>query len=106
MQGLSRAHCADDQVEAGAPTAAAAEREREGRPIVRFVCGESALAKRDRLMNWHLWFAWHPVVVQEENGRKVWAWFEYVERKSNQWIWCEYQNYEYRPRGVSLRSRG
>jgi len=35
-------------------------------------------AKKD-VVDWHRWFAWHPVWIASDGGR--WVWFEYVERK-------------------------
>jgi hypothetical protein len=29
---------------------------------------------------WRSWFAWFPVLVAEEDGRRHWAWLERVDR--------------------------
>lgn len=42
-------------------------------------CGPTAEAKRERLENWHRWFAWHPVRVGEKECR----WLEIVWRKGS-----------------------
>lgn len=36
-----------------------------------------SIDKRD----WHLWFAWRPVVVKFINGTWCWVWLEDVERR-------------------------
>jgi hypothetical protein len=44
--------------------------------------GETKKAKRNRLSEWHKYFAWHPVVVgYSYNGRKIKCWMCYVERQ-------------------------
>lgn len=30
---------------------------------------------------WHRWFAWKPVPICFDGGKRVWVWFETVERK-------------------------
>jgi hypothetical protein len=42
---------------------------------------------------WHKWFAWYPVVIRIEEGHKIKAWLQYVERKG---IYCYGWAWEYR----------
>lgn len=44
---------------------------------MKFNCGETLAEKKQRLGQWHRWFAWRPVRVGEKECR----WLEYVERK-------------------------
>lgn len=44
---------------------------------MKFDCGETWEEKRKRLEQWHRWFAWHPVKVEDHDCR----WFEVVERQ-------------------------
>ena len=46
---------------------------------MRFKFGHSRKQKkaiRESKLNWHTWYAWHPVRV----GEGPWAWFENVQR--------------------------
>lgn len=36
--------------------------------------------------NWHKWFAWHPMIVEDH-----FVWLEYIDRK---WF-CDFEYYEY-----------
>jgi len=51
--------------------------------------------RKDRRMTWHVWFAWHPVRIQDHDCR----WLEKVERRGNLEFYQEggtYWNYEYK----------
>ena len=41
------------------------------------ICGRPANEKWERLSQWHLWFAWRPVRL--DDGR--WAWLEWLDRR-------------------------
>jgi hypothetical protein len=48
---------------------------------VKFDCGPTRETKLERLQKWHLWFAWHPVRLGENDCR----WLEWVQRKGKYW---------------------
>ena len=50
---------------------------------MKFWCGESQHAKRDRTEEWHPWFAWYPVLV-ENATKKCWYWLSWIERRVHQ----------------------
>lgn len=37
--------------------------------------------KLGRPDNWHRWYAWYPVVVEETDGLQVFVWLDVVERR-------------------------
>ena len=41
--------------------------------------------------NWHAWWAWHPVRIQETDDKTDWVWLEQVYRKgkfyNDRWNW-------------------
>ena len=51
---------------------------------MRWYNGETYESKKRRLKEWHIWFAWYPVVIGTANvngkTRRIKAWLEYVER--------------------------
>lgn len=53
-------------------------------------------------MKWHKWFAWRPVVVGKEyfsySLSRIWAWFEWVERRGKYKHLIGCWKYEYRER--------
>jgi hypothetical protein len=61
---------------------------------MKFDCGKTREEKRDKLTNWHKWYAWYPVRIGSHNCR----WLEYVERKLTyvECGWDYYTNREYR----------
>lgn len=39
---------------------------------------------------WHKWFAWYPVLVEDEDtGARMWIWLETVERIYRDGLWDE-----------------
>lgn len=58
---------------------------------MKFDCGETFAEKKRRLKQWHRWFAWRPVKVNDHDCR----WLEWVERRGdyypgyadNDWEW-------------------
>ena len=52
-------------------------------------CGESWPVKKERLKNWHRWYAWFPIQVGNHDCR----WLEWIERKGDHacyggdWFW-------------------
>ena len=43
---------------------------------------EQQIQRYQRLKEWHLWFAWKPVRVQEKpSGLWKWVWLEFVSRR-------------------------
>lgn len=44
---------------------------------MRFNCGPSYSVRMARLRQWHTWFAWYPVRVEEGDCR----WLEFIERR-------------------------
>ena len=44
---------------------------------MRINCGADLTSRKQRLENWHRWFAWHPMVMP--SGDLVWL--EWIERK-------------------------
>ncbi len=61
---------------------------------MKWIDGFTWKEKIKRKETWHRWFAWYPVMVAEDNGRKVMAWWEYVERR-HYWIF-EFEGEEFR----------
>lgn len=61
---------------------------------MKFDCGETGEEMRDRLSNWHKWFAWYPVLVAPHDCR----WLELVERKGTYWCisYCSGWEWVYR----------
>ena len=58
---------------------------------MKFDCGKTFQERRNRLRQWHKWFAWYPVKVEDHDCR----WFEFVERRE----WGYFQGmseFEYR----------
>jgi hypothetical protein len=56
------------------------------------------MKRRIKRMNWHQWFAWHPVKIQG-----TYAWFCQVQRKGEWWEWADgltFWDYAYRYRGT------
>lgn len=66
---------------------------------MKFDCGETAQARQARIQKWHPFFVLFPRTVKEENGRKICAWMETIERRG---YWIGYPlfvwEWEYRPR--------
>ena len=64
---------------------------------MKFRCRETHKARRKRLVNWHLWFAWRPVWVEHTPEKGCWHWLEYVARKgTRQLTWDDcYWDWEY-----------
>ncbi|MGB4188501.1 MAG: hypothetical protein WBJ58_00880 [Syntrophales bacterium] len=50
---------------------------------MKWVNGETDEHKRERLAQWHRWFAWYPVTLKIEDGHRIKIWLEWVERKIN-----------------------
>jgi hypothetical protein len=49
---------------------------------MKWVNGYTREKKWEIKSNWHLWFAWYPVVLSSTpEGRSIKAWLQYVERK-------------------------
>jgi hypothetical protein len=57
---------------------------------MKFNCGKTLDTKIDErrakyrhkmaeLKQWRWWFAWHPVTVDEQDGRKICIWLQWVE---------------------------
>lgn len=46
---------------------------------MKFNCGPSFAERHNRKQQWHKWFAWRPIRLNENDCR----WLEYVERKIN-----------------------
>jgi hypothetical protein len=59
------------------------------------------MARVDRLLEWHPWFAWRPVRVDSGDCR----WLEWVERRGNFWAACgeSWWTWKYRANGQSLK---
>lgn len=50
--------------------------------------GETWEEEKRRKGEWHKYFAWFPVTIRVENGHKIKAWLQYVERKGYFcWAW-------------------
>jgi hypothetical protein len=67
---------------------------------MRFDCGETEFEKTYRLINWHSWFAWRPVKLDDHDCR----WLECVARRGEQkssWheTWWEWS---YRPLPINI----
>lgn len=54
---------------------------------------KSKKSKVERLTNWHRWFAWHPVKVNELNDQTT-VWLEFVHRKGDRWYWYNFLSNE------------
>lgn len=69
---------------------------------MKFWCGETWVAKRRRKKRWHLWFAWHPVCLENAAGtRQCWFWLEIIERQLVEGItWDDGNSWNWRPRGL------
>lgn len=48
---------------------------------MRWLNGLTWEGKKRRLEGWHPWFAWHPVTIRVEDGRKRRAWMERAYRR-------------------------
>lgn len=44
--------------------------------------------------NWHTWFAWHPIIVNDA-GYVYLVWWENIERKRTEWDNREQTGYVY-----------
>ena len=64
---------------------------------MRFNCGESYERECLRRMEWHKWFAWHPVKVGEHDCR----WLEWVSRRGIP-MWEAGWMYEYKPQAHQM----
>lgn len=68
---------------------------------MKWINGLTKKAKIEKKEDWHIWFAWHPVVVgtvgEGKEERSVKAWFKKVLRKGHLWDkWCDSWEYEYK----------
>jgi len=58
-----------------------------------FSCGETYEAYLDRVVNWHPYYAWWPTKVEHINGRRQYAWLQWIECKRGVyshmygWLW-------------------
>jgi len=56
---------------------------------MRWINGETFKHKKDRLSEWHIWFAWYPVTVGfTDNGHWIKIWRENILRKGS-YLDCE-----------------
>lgn len=62
---------------------------------MKFDCGETRGERRDRLSEWHDWFAWRPVRVGSRDCR----WLEVVERRAASFGWENEPYWHYREKG-------
>lgn len=49
---------------------------------MRFDCGPTWQERKEKLCDWHSWYAWYPVRV----GPRECRWLERVERKGEYWF--------------------
>jgi len=60
---------------------------------MKFSCGPTREEKRAAKCEWHRWFAWYPVQIDERECR----WWEYVERRGMYFVgWDPFWIWEYR----------
>jgi hypothetical protein len=48
---------------------------------MKFSCGDVIDRRKERLAQWHDWFAWHPVCIGTEMGEFRRVWLEKVSRR-------------------------
>lgn len=67
-----------------------------GRKLMKWIGRITKEGKHD----WHLWWAWHPVVIHvTQDQRKVYAWLQTVQRKGTYHYvvgYPPYWEYEYK----------
>lgn len=52
---------------------------------MRFSCGETWEAKKARMAKWRDYFAWFPMTIGTDNGKRQCLWLETIEVQSHPW---------------------